>query len=161
MKKVEDPIKEMKEFHKELLRQLDMLEKALEKFRKDGKTDYMRLSLDGFIFFAKKDLRLHIKDEEKALFPVMIKNKYLESDIREIVNDHDYLNVSIDALKLIRNMEKKTRPEIEKKVREITDTLRTHVHKEEEVVFKLAQGRLTDKQLSRVTNMMNKLRRPE
>jgi hemerythrin-like domain-containing protein len=144
----------MKDFHKEVQRQLDLLEKSLNGFKKSLRLDDMRLSLDGFFFFVRTDLSLHIMDEEKALFPVLMNSKSLEKDIEDIMNDHDYLITSVETLRLLKGMKRKAYSEIEDKVSEIIDTLREHVWKEENVVFRFAQDNLTGQQMSEIANKM-------
>ena len=158
MKRIEDPIEEMLVFHKEVSKQLDLLEGSLKKFKKKMRLDGMRLALEGFFFFVRTDLNLHIKDEEKALFPVLRTRKNLEKDIEKIMDDHDYLLTSVNIMKLLKGMKKEAYTEIENKTAKIIETLRDHVWIEDNVVFKFAQENLTGTQIAEVANKMNKFR---
>jgi iron-sulfur cluster repair protein YtfE (RIC family) len=153
-----DPIKEIQDFHQEVLRQLDMLERALEKFREDSEADDARLSLDGFYYFVKKDLSVHLRDEEEALFPLMRMHEYPEREINAILNDHKDLFVSVETLRLLKGIDRSTFPEIERGLCNIIETLRDHIWKEDNVIFRLASESLTPREMAEVSERMAKIR---
>jgi hemerythrin-like domain-containing protein len=158
MGKIGDPIREMLDCHKDIVRQLAMLKKALGKFRKDGKIEDMRLSLDGLFLFMKTTLALHTKDEEEALFPFMRVGSHLDGEISLILNDHKDVHASIEVLKLLREMGRESHPEIERRVSGIIEMLGEHVRKEENVIYELAREKLTDGQMAEISRRMNAFR---
>jgi len=151
MPTIEYPIREMRLFHKEALRQLELLGKGLERFRVDGKRDFLTLSMDGFFLFAKNDLAVHIRDEEGAMFPILRRYTKL---VDKLLGDHDYIDASVKLLETLRGMKKANDSEIDKKIKEVIQTFRDHIWKEENVIFKVAEERLTEEQISEIAERM-------
>lgn len=149
-----DPIETMLEVHRELERQLGLLQKSLERFKDNGNVDEMRLALDGFFFFVKDDMSKHIEDEEKALFPVMKTAGLLNQELEAIIDEHEAVAASVETLGLLKDMDSLTYQEIQDEVEDILDTFRGHALKEETLLFKQARENLTEDQMKFVAKKM-------
>jgi len=158
MKQIRDPLKELKSFHRDALKQLEMLEKALAAFRETGRVDEMRLSLEGFYFFVRKEMALHSKDEEEILFPLLENMDLGGIDVKDIVDEHEYLRASEEVLELLKGADRETKKQIESTVDEVIQTLREHIRKEDVFIIGGAARKLSREQLAGIAGKMNELR---
>jgi hemerythrin-like domain-containing protein len=154
MEIIKNPIHKMRCSHKQVLKQIEKLEQATITFRDGGSVQNMILSLDGFLLFEKIELAIHLKDEEEALFPVLRANGHLGKEIEEILGEHDYLYTTIELLKLMKHTDGKSAKYVQKKLEDIAGTLRDHIWKEDNVIFKIAEEMLSAEDMNEVGKKM-------
>lgn len=147
-----DPIRRFEEEHVEALAALVRLEEAAEALRRGGPSEphfTTAREVHGLLCGA---VRQHNEDEERALFPVLGEDApigpFLEEHetLRKLEND---LAVSID---------RGDRDAVARQALEIVDLLRTHIERENAVLFPMARALLGAEGLAIVANELDRRR---
>ena len=131
-----DPIRRFEEEHEVALAALDRLEAAAEALR-GGASPEPHLAtareVHGLLCGA---VRQHNEDEERALFPVLGE----DAPLGPFLEEHETLwKLEED---LARAIDRADRERVARVSLDIADLLRTHIHRENEVLFPMARALL-------------------
>jgi hemerythrin-like domain-containing protein len=131
-----DPIRRFEEEHTVALSALDRLEAAAETLRTGapaGPQLAIAREVHGLLCGA---VRQHNEDEERALFPLLGG----EAPIGPFLEEHEALwKLEAD---LAAAIERGDREQVAHRSLEIVDLLRTHIHRENDVLFPMARALL-------------------
>jgi len=110
-------------------------------------TGKMKYAIEAF----NSDLKIHFKDEEEILFPLLRdKSSELDKLIDELLDEHNIIEKGISSLK--------QSDELVKQLDEIGVILENHIRKEERILFQGAQSVLSDVELVDIKNSIEKSR---
>jgi hemerythrin-like domain-containing protein len=131
-----DPIRRFEEEHLVALAALDRLEAAAEALRA-GMSPEAPLSIarevHGLLCGA---VRRHNEDEERALFPLLGE----DAPLGPFLEEHETLwKLEAD---LVAAIDRSDRDQVARQALEIVDLLRTHIRRENEVLFPMARALL-------------------
>ena len=138
------PIKILEKEHEAILKNIDVLEKSLERIRKgkdfsDIKSEMPKLEKVSHIF---EEAELHHKREEDVLFPLMEK-KGMDGPPSVMRMEHDELRKRKKGLKnALLNAKKMKYGEFASKIEEngdfIISVLREHINKENTILYPMS-----------------------
>jgi hemerythrin-like domain-containing protein len=147
-----DPIENLTLEHRAALEILDRLETLVAKDALDADDAKILKTIDDF--FAK-ELDIHLRKEEEALFPPL--EAFLGREggpIGVMLSEHEDLRSSFDRFKQgVKNPHEQpdsSDPSIQEISRHIIDVLRGHIHKEDNVLFRMAAMHLTQDDLTEI-----------
>ena len=131
-----DPIRRFEEEHTVALAALDRLEAAAETLRSGapaGPQLAIAREVHGLLCGA---VRRHNEDEERALFPLLGE----DAPIGPFLEEHDTLwKLEAD---LVAAIDRGDRDRVARQALEIVDLLRTHIRRENDVLFPMARALL-------------------
>lgn len=144
-----DPIRRFEEEHEVALAALERLERAGEALRgPEPPEPYFAIARDvhGLLCGA---VRQHNEDEERALFPVLGE----DAPLGPFLEEHEILwRMEAD---LAGALDRKDRARVAGLALEIVDLLRTHIRRENEVLFPMARALLGAEGLATVAMRLN------
>jgi hemerythrin-like domain-containing protein len=131
-----DPIRRFEEEHTVALAALDRLEAAAEMLRTGGPAEpplAIAREVHGLLCGA---VRQHNEDEERALFPLLGE----DAPIGPFLEEHETL-WKLEA-ELLTAIDRGARDQVARQALEIVDLLRTHIRRENDVLFPMARALL-------------------
>ncbi len=159
-----NPIKELNNCHKEVLKQLDELNNS------NGDSKKLEKQFIKFKKFVETSLELHTRDEEHALFPILegkicghACGSHGTTPIDVMMQDHKNIHAAIDVISTLLSISKSVRDkkivnEIHNRVSFVVNTLRDHIWKEDNVLYPLAEEHLTKEEFKEVHDKMKGFR---
>jgi len=171
--KVSGPIKELMDCHQAVLKQLDALEKTGTELENGANPESKEKELKEFLEFTDTSLALHTRDEEQALFPLLEPKicghacgahgaiTPVEVMMANHKDVHAAFAVIRELMKLSKegNLEpKEASTEIASQIRFIVDTMRDHIWKEDNVLYRIAKEELSKEDLGRISKKMTGFR---
>lgn len=144
--------------HSKALDHLDRLSDALDAINDGAKADQVMDGLTRFNNFLEHALKVHFRQEEEALFPVLGRVIGTEGGpIAVMLEEHD----EIEAAHAVMTEElRKENPELNKVAdagRTIIAILEPHIHKEDRVLFPMAMHHLSKEQLAEVDRLAKQI----
>jgi len=144
-----DPIRRFEEEHTAALAALDRLEAAAEMLRTGGPAEpplAIAREVHGLLCGA---VRRHNEDEERALFPLLGE----DAPIGPFLEEHETLwKLEADLSDAIDRVD---RDQVARQALEIVDLLRTHIRRENDVLFPMARALLGAEGLAIVARKLN------
>jgi len=132
--------------HEHALAQLDLLHKHLEFVRKGGELEEVKLNFISFSKFLGVALDIHFVQEEEALFPFLTEKIGPQGPVMVMEHEHDELRNSLQMLKQELMKEASDKEIVIGAASTILQVLREHIHKENQVLFPLAERMLTEEE---------------
>lgn len=131
-----DPIRRFEEEHEVALAALERLEQAGEALRGSGPSEPHFATAHDVHGLLCGAVRRHNEDEERALFPVLGE----DAPLGPFLEEHEILwKLEAD---LAGALDRKDRVRVARLALEIVDLLRTHIRRENEVLFPMARALL-------------------
>ncbi|RLI98354.1 MAG: hypothetical protein DRO99_00855 [Candidatus Aenigmatarchaeota archaeon] len=167
---IEYPMQELRKFHKMAQKKIDKLEKGINDLEKTKDIGGFEETFIEFFDFVENDLPVHIEDEEHALFPMLRiclpdENPDNTDAISAMLNDHKDVIAAAEVIRLMKRLiggeeknDKEYVDEIIARARSIIDVMNDHFLKEEEVIYKLAEDKLTNEQMDELSKKMEAIR---
>lgn len=155
------PTEILKGEHEDVLRKLSELENV---FRRLDKKEEVAAPLQELTAFFETDFWVHFAKEEEALFPEL--EKFIPRDMGPIgvmLAEHDDLrNTNAEFQKLVPEYldgkaGAETRGQIKKYGTRFIVVLRDHIHKENDILFMMADMHLDEKQQDTVSRHFDKI----
>lgn len=152
---VGDPIAVLRKEHVDSLDQLAKLENASDSIRFSGFSAEAFHSVAEAIRYIELEFRKHDEKEEQHLFPII--EKHRPGETRIYVEEHRELWRAFRELKtLVQNVEDgrihgSSIIDLIQTAQFIVDHLRTHIEREEEVLFPLVKQLFTNEDYKRLT----------
>lgn len=144
--------------HSKALDHLDRLSDALDAIQDGAKVDQVRDGLTRFNNFLEHALKVHFRQEEEALFPVLGRVIGTEGGpIAVMLEEHDEIEAAHAAM---TEELKKDSPDLSRIVdagRTIIAILEPHIHKEDRVLFPMAMYHLDKEQLDEVDRLAKQI----
>lgn len=142
------------EDHQVALGHLDRLEKNLDALGQGAPVDKLRAQLEEFAGFLNEALKVHFRQEEEALFPVLGERIGVEGGpIGQMLLEHQQIE---EAHRIFQEELEKTTSDAGILIdsgRQIIGLLGPHIAKENNVLFPLAQQVLGPEGLARVDQL--------
>ncbi len=151
---IRDPIAMFMKEHDFALVQLRILKKSAEDIKKNGYTEKTFKQLLKATEFVDEEVRVHNAKEEKALFPVI--ERFVEGPTNSLREDHQKMGKVYKKLQYsIRAIQENTEDDIAQEelcdaANEIVQLMVNHIHKENHILFPIAQKFLSKKELREV-----------
>lgn len=157
----QSPIEVLKNEHQAVLKKLESLE---NNFNRLDEREAISAELTELISFFDTDFWIHFTKEEEALFPEMEGFMPRESGpIRVMLLEHEELRGTNDKLQLaVREyLGGSDAPETKTVIRGLgksfIDTLRSHIDKEDNILFNMAEAHLAEPQLAAIIGRFHQL----
>jgi hemerythrin-like domain-containing protein len=131
-----DPIRRFEEEHTVALAALDRLEAAAETLRTGGPAEPQLAIAREVHELLCGAVRRHNEDEERALFPLLGE----DAPIGPFLEEHETL-WKLEA-ELATAIDRRDRDQVARQALEIVDLLRTHIRRENDVLFPMARALL-------------------
>lgn len=157
-KRAGDPIAQLMQEHNDALLQLKQLNKAVHAVAEDGYSVRHFAQIAAALRFIDKEVSVHNKREEEALFPVL--ERYVEGPTRVMRSDHRKLRRGFVKLrKSFRSVSRRrdSFSAIKDLSRISTDVVQmfvNHIHKENYILFPLVQRFLKKEELREIARRM-------
>ena len=160
-----NPIPALKEEHREIIRELELIEKDLRKLGLIAGANGHRHNVRNAIAYVAEKVELHAEEEDEALFPLLQRFPDLARAWPVVVEQDRDLHAAFRQL-LLQWSETEQRhglgqgiPETEvyflvQSSLRLTSTLREHMRWEEENVFAFADRNLSDEEKAEVASRM-------
>lgn len=141
--------------HREGLKKLERMEWAAEELRR-GEVARAAAELRTLFAFFNGELRTHFAHEEESLFPVLSRSIGPMSPVEVMLEEHRSLWRAIDALELalgrLEHGEAGAADEVQRVARHIVWLLRSHIEKEDQMLFPMAERCLRQPEKQEVTS---------
>ncbi|HTK83324.1 MAG TPA: hemerythrin domain-containing protein [Bacteroidota bacterium] len=158
MKHSTDPIARLMQEHDAALVQLKLLNKAVRGIASDGYTAPHFRRVSSALKFIEEEVSVHNHREEEALFPAI--ERYVDGPTRIMRDDHKKLQKGFVQLRNAVNELNKHRDSFSanKRLQEVANSVVqlfvNHIHKENHILFPLAQRFLGKEELREIARKM-------
>lgn len=162
-----DPFEVLRAEHRAALEQLDRLSTAIAELDQlePGLSDEAREILESTLAFFHRDLALHLSKEEEVLFPAIEPVLTRAGPIAVMESEHADLRKNIQHLDELISSLVKAGPSPDKLFafqtvmasRSLIERLTLHIHKEDEILFRLADEALDATEKERMAGQMAEL----
>jgi hemerythrin-like domain-containing protein len=145
--KTEEAIQDLTEEHREVLGKLEEMGRAVAALKIGAPAEEQRAALEGLAAFFREELERHLRKEEEGLFPAL--EPYLSraaGPLAVMLMEHKEMRSGCAAFaEAVRRLLEEGDPSALRNLEEIaggyTALLRSHIMKEDQVLFPMA-GRL-------------------
>ncbi len=162
-KKELDLIEHFSADHKLILKNLKKLQDYLDSLSEDSNLEKATELLDTM----KKDMKIHFKKEEEILFPAL--NRHFERALKKMGTDIRPKGGPVNVMLLehkslwmiIQNLEQSIKNEANKEITsfmtQLAALLRSHIFREENVLYVVADAKIKEKEKAKISARLRKL----